>query len=580
MKDTLKKQKLFFISLIGLVVVSLVMGTTYAYQTLIMNETEEREVSIKSGVLDVKFERTNLINNTNMPLLPSYNYADYTEFTIDNTNSTEDVVFKISLSGIEYGYIDNSGTMVSGCRTATTSLQAACIIDENFKYTLVEIIDGNETLVIEGNFGDLATTEVELSNYINIAKGGTKIYRLYLWLNETQDNQNHLENTYFKGKLNVTSVFESSLPTLANAVINSAKNAKQEVNSLRTKFYDIHETLPSTPAEEVSGSDERVLAMAEDDYTNKILTNGKTGTYSYYFRGNVTDNYVNFANMCWRIVRIAGDGSVKLILEDQYTTCDDDETSETDTIKYTGNWILDPLPDSIKDTGNYGYTKRNVDSDSTSEFIMAYLKPYNDKDISMVKTFYDFQTTGNLKSYTDNLKVGDWCLANKAYRLTNSSGFYQYLPLDTYDYYPNMRYDSYIRLFGDDINGYQSTLKCNGIILNEFEDVSGVSSKSPMYVSAITADELVYAGGKVYNTNENFYLLNDFYVEEIHCFWSLSPFDFTEGGDHIFILCPNGFVDDNTPYGSSAFRPVISLKTGIEIESGGVGTIDKPYVIK
>ena len=34
MKNTLKKQKLFFISLIGLVVVSLVMGTTYAYQTL------------------------------------------------------------------------------------------------------------------------------------------------------------------------------------------------------------------------------------------------------------------------------------------------------------------------------------------------------------------------------------------------------------------------------------------------------------------------------------------------------------------------------------------------------------------
>ena len=35
---------------------------------------------------------------------------------------------------------------------------------------------------------------------------------------------------------------------------------------------------------------------------------------SYYFRGAVTNNYVEFANKCWRIVRVGGDGSVKIIL--------------------------------------------------------------------------------------------------------------------------------------------------------------------------------------------------------------------------------------------------------------------------
>ena len=35
---------------------------------------------------------------------------------------------------------------------------------------------------------------------------------------------------------------------------------------------------------------------------------------TYYFRGNVTNNYVSFANQTWRVVRINGDGSVKLIL--------------------------------------------------------------------------------------------------------------------------------------------------------------------------------------------------------------------------------------------------------------------------
>ncbi len=42
---------------------------------------------------------------------------------------------------------------------------------------------------------------------------------------------------------------------------------------------------------------------AEDDY----------GT-SYYYRGAVENNYVVFANMCWRVVRVVGDGSIKLTL--------------------------------------------------------------------------------------------------------------------------------------------------------------------------------------------------------------------------------------------------------------------------
>ena len=48
---------------------------------------------------------------------------------------------------------------------------------------------------------------------------------------------------------------------------------------------------------------EALLASTDDDY----------GT-TYYFRGAVKNNYVQFANKCWRIVRITGDGSVKLVL--------------------------------------------------------------------------------------------------------------------------------------------------------------------------------------------------------------------------------------------------------------------------
>ena len=58
----------------------------------------------------------------------------------------------------------------------------------------------------------------------------------------------------------------------------------------------------TTPGLEISSSNESVLASAADDY----------GTS--YFRGAVTNNFVEYANMCWRIVRVTGDGSIKLVL--------------------------------------------------------------------------------------------------------------------------------------------------------------------------------------------------------------------------------------------------------------------------
>ena len=54
--------------------------------------------------------------------------------------------------------------------------------------------------------------------------------------------------------------------------------------------------------EEISTSNEGLIKDQDD-----------LGT-TYYFRGNVGNNYVRFANLLWRIVRINGDDTVRLIL--------------------------------------------------------------------------------------------------------------------------------------------------------------------------------------------------------------------------------------------------------------------------
>ena len=59
--------------------------------------------------------------------------------------------------------------------------------------------------------------------------------------------------------------------------------------------------------------------------TSSNNTNDESGLYSstatntgkptYYFRGNVTNNYVNFAGFTWRIVRVNEDGTVRIIMQ-------------------------------------------------------------------------------------------------------------------------------------------------------------------------------------------------------------------------------------------------------------------------
>ena len=44
-------------------------------------------------------------------------------------------------------------------------------------------------------------------------------------------------------------------------------------------------------------------------------SDGIYGGISYYWRGAVTNNYVKFGGFCWRIIRINGDGSMRLIYD-------------------------------------------------------------------------------------------------------------------------------------------------------------------------------------------------------------------------------------------------------------------------
>lgn len=209
MKDMIKNQKLFFISLIGIVVVSLSLISTYAYQSLQVEYKGKEELLVKAGVLDVSFTSTRRINLKNMPLSTNYINNDYTEFIIDNTNSTNDVSYKIRLVDLDY----------------TKSL-----ISNDFKYTIVRVNNNDLEVLGEGSFINLVNNEYDFNTnageYINIKTGEKQTIRIYLWLNETQDNQNYLENSYFKGIIEINSVFTRDLESKTYTKFNIYGNTE------------------------------------------------------------------------------------------------------------------------------------------------------------------------------------------------------------------------------------------------------------------------------------------------------------------------------------------------------------------
>ena len=198
MKELLKKQKLFFISLAGIVIISMALMTTFAYQTLSVDikDGSSDELAVKAGVLDVSFAVSRRISIKNMPLIDDYVLADYTEFTVDNTKSTEDVYYKVSLVDLEY----------------SNSLKT-----KDFKYTLVDVTNNKNDILGEYDFRDLEGNTFDLvtnfGDYIGINSNEKETLRLYLWLKEEKNDQNYLENSFFKGKIEIDSYLKKDIGT-------------------------------------------------------------------------------------------------------------------------------------------------------------------------------------------------------------------------------------------------------------------------------------------------------------------------------------------------------------------------------
>ena len=306
--------------------------------------------------------------------------------------------------------------------------------------------------------------------------------------------------------------------------------------SYESYTYNLN-VIPLSEEESESDSSDRGLYKSEDDYGD-----------TYYYRGNVKNNNVYFAGYYWQIVRINGNGSIRLLYNG--TKSNDTELYQSiNSQKYKFNTSASSLSYS-----DYMYGNSNA---SNYDDLHSNINSSQVKNI--VDDWYKSNISNDYSNYVDS-SVG-FCGDRSVYEGDGESTNVQ----TTYGAFGRFRNNSPV-------------FKCPNISLDLYSIKNAtIGSKSLDYpVGLISYDELVFAGLDRSHTNKLSWAYSSV------GYWTMSPAFYYKDGlaSHVWVTLPLGRLDDwGIVTDSYSVRPVINLKADVEI-SGGIGTINDPYVIK
>ena len=344
--------------------------------------------------------------------------------------------------------------------------------------------------------------------------------------------------------------------SLSSAGSSTAGTMKTTTN-LSSVYYVVSATQESFTYKEITSNKnttEALLASTVDDY----------GT-SYYFRGAVKNNYVEFANKCWRIVRITGDGSVKLVLHNDNTAgaanpCSSANNSTRAAFaRYSGTTYKSAFNTNKDDNAYVGFMYGTA---GASDYASAHANTNKSTILTNLESWYN-----NLTAYESVIADTVWC--NDKTNVTDTS-------YDPWSYDGNATglgygtnktyYGATKRLLSasNSAGGTGPSLKCNG-------ELSKINSK----VGLLTADEISFAGSIAYTYNLSTYLQEN---TGTNWWWSLSPGFFGGSLARVWVVYSGHLRNDYVGDGDG-LRPVISLVSDATI-SRGTGTSEDPYVVE
>ena len=343
---------------------------------------------------------------------------------------------------------------------------------------------------------------------------------------------------------------------IGGAGSNTAGTMKTTTN-LSSVYYVVSATQNSFTYKQLSSNKnitEAELASTEDDY----------GT-SYYFRGAVKNNYVEFANKCWRIVRVGGDGSVKLILHNDNTAgaanpCSSANNSTSAAFaRYNGTTYGSAFNENYDDNAYVGF---KYGTPGSGTYQATHANTNNSTILTNLEAWYN--NNDNFKKYEKVIADTEWCNDK-----TNVDKTY-----DPWSITPNgLGYAKNVTYYGatqrlvsasGSAGGTGPSLKCNG-------ELSKITSK----VGLITADELAFAGYAYGPSNTTTYLQENADSR----WWSLSPSGFNGDDARVWIVYgSSGDFGYRSVFFDVEVRPSISLKSTTNVT--GDGTSSSPFVVK
>ena len=285
--------------------------------------------------------------------------------------------------------------------------------------------------------------------------------------------------------------------------------------------------------EQASGGD--YILAGDNPPTNS--TTDWTGGTTYYYTGK-PNNWVQFAGFWWRIIRINGDGSIRMIY--QGTSANETGTGtqiQTSTFNssYNNNMYV-----------GYMYQSGQLHGLQTS---------------STIKGILDSWYTNNIENEEKNLHYGQYIDGNAGFcgdrRTSSGSG----TGTSSTDYQPYTRIDN-----------SSPSLSCETLDIYTTEGSSTGNKALTQPIGLISADEAMFAGIPNWNSgNSNNYLYTGQY------YWTMSP-SWCSGGARVFRVNSSGYLDYYIVNNAFGVRPVINLKSAIAIT--GSGTTSDPFRIQ
>ena len=275
---------------------------------------------------------------------------------------------------------------------------------------------------------------------------------------------------------------------------------------------------------------------------------------SQYFAGVVDNNFIKFAGYYWRIVRINGDGTIRIIYNGPTTN----QTGETTQIGVSA------FNENYDDNAYVGYMYGTPNSNTYEE------------------------THANINDSTIKKVVDNWYETN----IANNSSFVNKIDINAGFCGDRQTvsgiWDGYGKLgYGNNATTYSSVGRMSGVLekiipsykCNSSDNFTLIQSikgnkKLEKPIALLSIDEAIYAGA--YDGKEN----NSYFLISGQIYWTMTSqrFNISLGFGANHNINNLGGPDNNWVSSSHGVRPVINLKSDVVLT--GTGTKDNPYIVE